>query len=645
MITAEFEFPQTKHADPLTKLYNKIKSSQKQGKKTDANSGASPKVEPCSQSDDELFAKIRKSNQANLFAGLFDLGDVSAYGGDESSADLALMNILAFWTGCDESRMERLFGLSALGQREKWKSRADYRRSTIARAVDGRTETYKSRSEQRQKSQAHQAEGPTAEVAEPAEVPRRPEFTNYKDVIFVTKDGKEAEGKDPIPSPVLLETLLEFIGGWPKRVGEMLFVRTADDRPVYLDSPPRLFAYIDGFADVRWGRGESMVSQERFHEHVRMNVEQFDAIETVPHFPPLTGIYYMHRPIGRPGNRLEGLLDKFNPATPEDRELIKAFIFTLFYGGRPGTRPAFLITGPDQDEEGGRGVGKSTLVQVAADELADGYVDVAATEDMTQVKTRLLSTEEGRKRVVLLDNVKSWKFSCADLEGLITNRVVSGRALYKGEGRRPNTLVFVITLNGAKLSKDLAQRVIVIQLNRPKYDPSWEDSVRTYIRKFRWELIADIKQAIEDEPGMVSAKTRWANWERDILSKTDMLDKCQKLIVKRQGIADDDLEEKELVKEYFEERLRERGHNPDEDTILIPSLVAADWLNEVTRNKLATNKASTMLASMGIDALRKSDRGDGRGWIWSKVGYGGTVKLNPFPDHLRGSRATFGGIR
>ena len=53
MITAEFEFPQTKHADPLTKLYNTIKSSQKQGKKTDANSGASPKVEPCSQSDDE----------------------------------------------------------------------------------------------------------------------------------------------------------------------------------------------------------------------------------------------------------------------------------------------------------------------------------------------------------------------------------------------------------------------------------------------------------------------------------------------------------------------------------------------------------------------------------------------------------------
>jgi hypothetical protein len=54
---------------------------------------------------------------------------------DHSAADAALMSALAWWTGCDETRMERLFTLSALGARDKWKERADYRTSTIRRVT------------------------------------------------------------------------------------------------------------------------------------------------------------------------------------------------------------------------------------------------------------------------------------------------------------------------------------------------------------------------------------------------------------------------------------------------------------------------------------------------------------------------------
>jgi len=35
----------------------------------------------------------------------------------------------------DPSAMERLFGMSALGQREKWLERFDYRRRTVERAL------------------------------------------------------------------------------------------------------------------------------------------------------------------------------------------------------------------------------------------------------------------------------------------------------------------------------------------------------------------------------------------------------------------------------------------------------------------------------------------------------------------------------
>lgn len=52
---------------------------------------------------------------------------------DYSAADAALLAHLAFWTGADGERMERLFTRSALGQREKWTSRPDYRvRSTLS---------------------------------------------------------------------------------------------------------------------------------------------------------------------------------------------------------------------------------------------------------------------------------------------------------------------------------------------------------------------------------------------------------------------------------------------------------------------------------------------------------------------------------
>ena len=53
---------------------------------------------------------------------------------DHSSADAALMSHLAFWTGKDMPRMDRLFRRSAL-MRDKYEKRADYRRDTVQNAA------------------------------------------------------------------------------------------------------------------------------------------------------------------------------------------------------------------------------------------------------------------------------------------------------------------------------------------------------------------------------------------------------------------------------------------------------------------------------------------------------------------------------
>ncbi len=94
--------------------------------------------------DAALLEKARSAKNGGEFTALFDNGDLSAYGSDESRADLALCKQLLFWTGGDAERAERLFNQSALGQRDKWQ-RGDYRRRTFDKAAANLTKVYSPR--------------------------------------------------------------------------------------------------------------------------------------------------------------------------------------------------------------------------------------------------------------------------------------------------------------------------------------------------------------------------------------------------------------------------------------------------------------------------------------------------------------------
>ena len=69
-------------------------------------------------SDSELLQKIRSSKTGQEFSRLWN-GDSAKYGGDQSAADQAICNMLAFWTGRDIARMDSLFRQSRL-YRDKW---------------------------------------------------------------------------------------------------------------------------------------------------------------------------------------------------------------------------------------------------------------------------------------------------------------------------------------------------------------------------------------------------------------------------------------------------------------------------------------------------------------------------------------------
>lgn len=99
---------------------------------------------PGALDDDALLQRMFASKNGAAIRRLWD-GDISAYNGDDSAADLALCNHLAFWTGNDAARIDRLFRQSGL-MRDKWDRNArageTYGQGTIREAIEGTRETY-----------------------------------------------------------------------------------------------------------------------------------------------------------------------------------------------------------------------------------------------------------------------------------------------------------------------------------------------------------------------------------------------------------------------------------------------------------------------------------------------------------------------
>ena len=88
----------------------------------------------------KLIAKIESSKQGSQFKALMQ----GNHGGDASAADIALCNILAFWTGKDAARMDDIFRQSGL-MRLKWDERHGrdtYGNLTIEKAIAECKDTY-----------------------------------------------------------------------------------------------------------------------------------------------------------------------------------------------------------------------------------------------------------------------------------------------------------------------------------------------------------------------------------------------------------------------------------------------------------------------------------------------------------------------
>ncbi len=98
---------------------------------------ATTPTHPVNLDDQQLIKRAMAARNGDDFAALWR-GDLSRHNNDASAADLALCNLLAFWTGRDAARIDSLFRQSGL-MRDKWLevhfSNGDtYGTATIAKA-------------------------------------------------------------------------------------------------------------------------------------------------------------------------------------------------------------------------------------------------------------------------------------------------------------------------------------------------------------------------------------------------------------------------------------------------------------------------------------------------------------------------------
>jgi putative DNA primase/helicase len=159
-------------------------------------------TQPVRLDDRELVEKATAAKNGAKFSALWQ-GDISGYRGDDSAADQAFCNLLAFWTNRDPNQIDRLFRQSGL-MRDKW-LRDDYRERTIAKAIAVTTEGYDPA------SLPSSSTTRTDEAAHTSDRHTQPEASGEQTAVDVVAPPDHTDRDRP--QPVAIVPLADFLSG------------------------------------------------------------------------------------------------------------------------------------------------------------------------------------------------------------------------------------------------------------------------------------------------------------------------------------------------------------------------------------------------------------------------------------------------
>lgn len=405
-----------------------------------------------------------------------------------------------------------------------------------------------------------------------------------------------------------------------KSCGGKLYVITPQRKVRWIKGKSQLFAWLHENHDVKWASINGAVKEDAFFAYCEANAPQFEAIESVPHFPPVPGIHYIHPPIDRggDGSELKKLLDMLKAKTLQDRQLIIAALCSLFWPGA-GVKPAFAVT-IDNNSATGQGGGKSFFASKVCGWLCSsihdhGEIQVSEAMDGERLLTWLVSPGP-KGRLVVWDNFKGGRAGGQLLEAMVTSPVLSGHVLFHGLQRVPNRFLYMFTGNAFAASKDMAGRIVHIELEHfGSYKPGGEFAIHELDRVALW---GDIREIIMSPGKTLTKYTRRPDWDEAILSKLEDPDKLVELIGARAENLDCETEEAADVRWLFEE-LYKANNRFSHEVVYFNSrdlFRAFEELDVLPNFVRSTSKLSRWLTKLGIKELEKPSGTSRRGFIW-----------------------------
>jgi hypothetical protein len=456
-----------------------------------------------SMDDATLLARARSASNGGKFMALFDRGETTLYGGDDSAADLGLCSMLAFWAGGDAAQIDRLFRASGL-YREKWE-REDYRTNTIATAIAGCTAFYgaerasggggggpalpapASASPPSSKAEVSNSSPSSPRVRPDEGDDRRPPVLITVNEYLVLDQVAEALCADPdlyarggalvrlaagTTSPVAALALQPSIAlVQPPTLREKTtkfckFLRSTE-RGLMEAHPPAWVIHgllargtwpgirpIAGISDIPVLRRDGSIFQTRgYDERTGIYYKPTAEFPPIPENPDILDAKLAIEDLG------EVIVD-FTFETPEHRAGWFAGLLTpIARHAFDGCSPLFLI------DANVRGAGKGLLAQCIGEIALGRAMPVSSLADSSEeMRKRITAIAIAADPVVLFDNLDG-KIGNPVLDAALTTTVWRDRVLGKSEQiELPLTPVWYATGNNVQVGADTARRIVPVRL-------------------------------------------------------------------------------------------------------------------------------------------------------------------------------------
>lgn len=397
----------TQQQDALDWLHERFMTASTGSEKQASAQPVDAKARPLNLDDAALLDKARAARNGTDFERLWS-GDTSGQGGDDSAADLALCNLLVFWTGGDAAQVDRLFRQSGLF-RPKWDSRrgesGTYGQMTIEKAIAGCRDTYSGRAAVRSEAPAH---APQPIGSDGGKLP--PLIFEHKGEIRLTSQQKAAGilAKTREFEQIRYHAIHNDFYHYDKAAGiferkPALLSESAVYRAIrkYSDDFPFSAAYVSGVTKcLTW---ETATDFEPLKNHIgfKNGVLRLSDKKLFPHDPSfgLTFVlpYDWLPDAPEPTAVIEWLLDAVS-GHPDRVQVLRAVINACITG-RADLQRFIELIGPG-------GSGKGTFIRLVT--ALVGFLAVHSTDLKSLEGNRFESAKIFGKKVVVITDAERW---------------------------------------------------------------------------------------------------------------------------------------------------------------------------------------------------------------------------------------------